>query len=56
MGGFVVVLWSIAYGARETYRMYRDAMELNAVGKMGRFLWGIYFIIAFIVAIFLTRW
>ena len=50
------ILFSIGYGAVATFGMYRGAMEAGRIGKVGRVLFGIYFIIAFIVALLFTRW
>jgi hypothetical protein len=50
------ILFSIGYGAVETLRMYRYAVEVGRLGKVGRFFLAVYFAVAFAVALFFVRW
>jgi hypothetical protein len=50
------ILFSVLYGARDVFRLYLDTITIGRFGFLGRVLWAILFIIAFIISLFLARW
>ena len=52
--GFVV--YCIGFGARETFKLYRDTVAALKPGLFGRVALAIYFVIAFVIALCFVRW
>jgi hypothetical protein len=52
--GFVI--YCIAFGARETFKLYREAVTALKPGLFGRVALAIYFVIAFVIALCFVRW
>ncbi len=50
-----IVLYSIAMGAKAAYSIWTEVVRHGEFGIVGRTLWAIYFLIAFVIAVALTR-
>jgi hypothetical protein len=50
------ILFSVLYGARSAVRIYSEVMKMGRFGIIGRMLWAIWFVIAFVIALSLKRW
>ena len=52
--GFIV--YSIGFGARETFKLYREVVSALKPGLFGRVALAICFAVAFIIALCFVRW